>query len=171
MPYNRLKDEQFNAYAFTDEEIGSFVERMRESEHWDNTLIVIIPDHGCPYPNASTYSSAERHQIPMVWVGGAIKEPLNLEDHASQTDLAATLLGQMDIRHDDFKMSRDVLSETYTLPFAVNSWSQGVVMTDHMGSTIYDLNTKKVSNTLDAPPASHAESIKVYLQKAYMLLK
>jgi hypothetical protein len=67
-------------------------------------------------------------------------------------------------------MSRDVLSETYTLPFAMNSWSQGIVMSDALGSTVYDLNTDKVSTTLNAPPASHAENIRAYLQQSYTLL-
>ena len=102
--------------------------------------------------------------------GGAIKENQVVDVVCNQSDLAATLLGQLGINHDDFLMSRDVLSESYTKPFAINSWSQGVVITDNLGSTVYDLNTDKVSATHKDPPASHADEIKAYLQQSYKLL-
>lgn len=169
VPYNRLKDEQFNAYAFTDEEIGSFVERMRESEHWDNTLIVIIPDHGCPYPNASTYSSAERHQIPMVWVGGAIKEPLNLEDHASQTDLAATLLSQLGIDHSDFIFSRDLASTAYSR-FGYWTFNNGFGIIDSRGTTLYD-HTGGMLMRNDDNDTLRLRNGKAILQRTFMEIK
>lgn len=172
VPYNRIEGSPVeNSFAYLDQSIGTFIKKFKTLEAWNNTLVVFIPDHGISHGLSEETMMVEKNRIPLILTGGVLKESGLVEVVCNQSDLAATLLGQMDIRHDDFKMSRDVLSETYTLPFAVNSWSQGVVMTDHMGSTIYDLNTKKVSNTLDAPPASHAESIKVYLQKAYMLLK
>ena len=52
------------AGVITDSEVGAFVERLRSSEHWDNTLVVIISDHGRP-SESETASSPERHHIPM----------------------------------------------------------------------------------------------------------
>jgi phosphoglycerol transferase MdoB-like AlkP superfamily enzyme len=137
VPYRRLGDDKLNAYAFTDSEVGSFVERMRNSEHWDNTLIVIIADHGYPFPSATTYSSPERHHIPMLWVGGAVSEPRVINDPISQTDLAATLLAQMGVEHSDFIFSRDVSSPA-TSRFGYWTFNNGFGIIDNRGVSIYD---------------------------------
>ena len=171
VPYDRIKDDPIaNSFAYLDHCIGEFIKKFKQTEAWKNSLVIFIPDHGNSHGLSEEIMMVEKNRIPLVMVGGALNGNHVIEAVCNQSDLAATLLGQLGIKHDDFLMSRDVLSATYTKPFAINSWSQGIVMTDHLGSTVYDLNTNKVSNTLDAPPASHAENIKAYLQQSYTLL-
>ena len=45
----------------------------------------------------------------MIWLGGAVKEPMVIDTYANQTDLAATLLYQLNLPHDSFIFSRDIL--------------------------------------------------------------
>ena len=171
VPYSRIEDDPTeNSFAYLDHCIGEFIQQFKKLDAWKNTLVVLIPDHGNGHGLTEETMMVEKNRIPLILVGGALMERGTVEVVCNQSDLAATLLGQLGINHDEFKMSRDVLSETYTFPFAINSWSQGVVMTDAMGSTIFDLNTQKVSKTLDAPAATHSENIKAYMQKAYELL-
>lgn len=172
VPYNRISDNPIaNSFAYLDQCIGDFIQKFKKLPAWKHSVVIFIPDHGNGYGLSEETMMVEKNRIPMIMTGGALAGSSTIEAVCNQSDLAATLLGQMNIRHDDFKMSRDVLSETYTLPFAINSWSQGIVMTDHMGSTIFDLNTKKVSKTLDAPISNHEEHIKAYMQQAYKLLE
>lgn len=171
VPYNRIQDNPTaNSFAYLDQCIGDFIKQFKQMEAWKNSLVIFIPDHGNSYGLSEDIMMVEKNRIPLIMTGGALNGNHVIEAVCNQSDLAATLLGQLGISHDDFLMSRDVLSETYTKPFAINSWSQGVVITDHLGSTVYDLNTKKVSTTLDAPPPTHAENIKAYLQNSYTLL-
>jgi hypothetical protein len=100
-----------------------------------------------------------------------VAQPAKIDILCNQSDLAATLLGQLGIDHADFTMSRDVLSTTYTYPFAINSWSQGVVWVDSWGASVYDLNTQKVVQRQDMPTAAQVDHIRAYLQAAYQLLK
>jgi phosphoglycerol transferase MdoB-like AlkP superfamily enzyme len=171
VPYTRILDNPItNAFAYLDHCIGDFIEKFKKLEAWKNSLVIFIPDHGNSHGLAEDIIQVEKNHIPLIMVGGALKGADVIDVVCNQSDLAATLLGQLGINHEDFSMSRDVLSETYTLPFAMNSWSQGIVMSDALGSTVYDLNTDKVSTTLNAPPASHAENIRAYLQQSYTLL-
>lgn len=171
VPYTRILDNPItNAFAYLDHCIGDFIEKFKKLEAWKNSLVIFIPDHGNSHGLAEDIMQVEKNHIPLIMVGGALKGADVIDVVCNQSDLAATLLGQLGINHEDFSMSRDVLSETYTLPFAMNSWSQGIVMSDALGSTVYDLNTDKVSTTLNAPPASHAENIRAYLQQSYTLL-
>ena len=171
VPYNRIQDNPTaNSFAYLDQCIGDFIKKFKQMEAWKNTLVIFIPDHGNSYGLDEDIMMVEKNRIPLIMTGGAIKENQVVDVVCNQSDLAATLLGQLGINHDDFLMSRDVLSESYTKPFAINSWSQGVVITDNLGSTVYDLNTDKVSATHKDPPASHADEIKAYLQQSYKLL-
>ena len=56
----------------------------------------------------------------------------------SQTDIAATILGQMGIPHEEFIFSRDVTADTYKYPFAFNTFNNGFNFRDSTGCTVYD---------------------------------
>lgn len=169
VPYRRLSDDKLNAYAFADSEVGAFVERMRNSEHWDNTLIVIIADHGYPHPSATTYNSPERHHIPMLWLGGAVSEPRVVEDHISQTDLAATLLGQVGVDHSEFEFSRDVSSPA-TSRFGYWTFNNGFGIIDSRGVSIYDHTGRMVLRN-DDNDTIRLRNGKAMLQRTFIEIK
>ena len=79
----------------------------------------------------------------MIWVGGAVKTPQRIEVICNQTDLPATLLGQLGLSHQEYTFSRDVLSSTYTKPFAIHTYNNGFSLVDSTGFTVYDLNSNK----------------------------
>ena len=110
VPYHHLEDPYLNSVAFTDSCIGSFVDKLKELPVWKNTLIVLVSDHGYRYPSSLTDYEPRRFHIPMIWLGGAVKEPAVIETYANQTDLAATLLSQLGLPHDQFIFSRDILA-------------------------------------------------------------
>jgi hypothetical protein len=81
----------------------------------------------------------------MVWIGGAVKAPKAVSVICNQTDLPATLLGQLQLSHRQFRYSRDVLSKNYTQPFAVHTFNNGISVIDPSGFALYDLNTQKAA--------------------------
>ncbi len=137
VPYSRLDNRLLNAFAFTDEVIGELVGRLKASPAWDDMLLILIPDHGYQYPEEIGYNTPRRHHIPMLWLGGAVAQPMTVGEYAAQTDLAATLLGQLGIVHDDFTFSRD-LSRRGTTRFGYYTFNNGFGVVDSLGTTIYD---------------------------------
>ncbi|MBP8011962.1 MAG: sulfatase-like hydrolase/transferase, partial [Parabacteroides sp.] len=75
VPYNRLKDPYLNSVAFTDSCLGDFIDKLKKLPLWNNTLIVLVSDHGFRYPASVKEHDPKRYHIPMLWLGGAIKEP------------------------------------------------------------------------------------------------
>lgn len=144
VPFRKFKDDHFNAFAYTDHCIGEFIKRFRKTPQWKNTLIVLLPDHGIPYPKEGERFSPRYFRIPMIWTGGAVRQKMTVEKIMNQTDLAATLLAQLGLRHDDFKFSRNVLSESYTYPFAFYSFVNGFCFLDNSGVSVYDNASNKV---------------------------
>ncbi len=126
VPYSRIKGDTIaNAMAYLDDCIGRFICRFQNMPQWKNTLVVLIPDHGIGYKDLPVVNPRRSH-IPLIWTGGAVKGPRVIEKICNQTDLAATLLGQLGLPHDDFRFSRDVTSRAYTKPSAMHVWPEGM---------------------------------------------
>lgn len=118
--------ELLSALHYTDSAIGSFMEQAKTKEWYENTLFIILADHGHTYPGRSAVYSKEKFHIPMLWLGGALQTtPSVISKTASQTDLAATLLRQLKLPADDFPWSKDIFS-TDSRPFATYFFKEGV---------------------------------------------
>ena len=143
VPIHHFDDEVINSFYYLDQCIGDFIQKLRKSAAWKNTLVVMLPDHGIPHNGLDETTSLLNH-IPMIWVGGAVKAPRKIELVCNQTDLPATLLGQLGVPHDDFSFSRDVLSATYTHPFATHTFDNGFSMVDSASFVSFDFVSNKV---------------------------
>ena len=171
VPYNRiLGNEKANAMAYTDDCLGEFVGKLRRSPLWKNLLVVCLPDHGIGYPKGLTEADARRYHIPMIWFGGAVRRPARIKALCNQTDLAATLLGQLGLPHTDFPLSRDVTSASYTRPFAFHTYDNGFTVIDSLGYTVYDLTASRPVSSLSPLDAARVETGKAYLQTCYQLI-
>lgn len=168
VPYHRIEDdEKANAMAYLDSCIGRFVEALKQTPAWANTLIVLLPDHGIRYPEGLGADNPRRCHIPMIWTGGAVRAPRTVDRICNQTDLAATLLGQMGLPHADFRFSRDVLSRTYRYPCAVHTWSGGLSFIDSTGYSALDLASGRVLSEQPAASESRRQKAKAFLQTCY----
>lgn len=143
VPIHHFDDEVLNAFYYLDQCVGKFIEQLRKTPLWDNTLVVMLPDHGIVYGGLDESNPLLTH-IPMIWVGGVVKEPRRIEQICNQTDLPATLLGQLGLNHDAYTFSRDVLSKTYTRPVAIHTYDDGFSMIDSTGFVNYDFISDKV---------------------------
>lgn len=137
VPFHHLEDPYLNSVAFTDSCIGSFVDKLKELPVWKNTLVVLISDHGYRYPSPMLDYEPRRFHIPMIWLGGAVKEPAIIDIYANQTDLAATLLSQLNLPHDQFTFSRDILDAGYP-KYSFYTFSNGFGFIDSTGVSVYD---------------------------------
>ena len=143
VPTHRLSEEIPNAFNYLDECLGNFIDKMKQTPQWDNLLVILLPDHGYSYYGVDETHELHDH-VPMLWLGGALRGPRRVEQFCNQTDLPATLLGQMGLPHDDYLFSRDVMSRNYTYPFVVHTYNNGITMKDSTGFAVYDLNVNRI---------------------------
>ena len=142
VPTQHLDDATENAFYYLDECIDNLVKRLKKTPQWKNLLIILLPDHSMDHKGIGEYDIRRNH-IPLVWIGGAVKEAKDIPVICNQTDLPATLLGQLGLPHQQFRYSRDVLSKNYTQPFAVHTFNNGISAVDSTGLALYDLDTQK----------------------------
>ena len=138
VPYSKFDDKVLNAMAFSDECVGKMIDRLKASPAWKDLLVVLVADHGYPYPRTLTYNEPLRHRIPMIWTGGAVARPRVVEDYAAQIDIAATLLAQLGIAHDDFDYSKDIFAPTPPRKFAYYTFNDGFGVVDASGEAVWD---------------------------------
>lgn len=165
VPFDRFDDKTLNAMAFTDDCVGRMIERWKASPAWDNLLVVLVPDHAYSYPYGISYNAVLRHHIPMIWLGGALAGgPRTVEEYASQIDLAATLLAQMDIGHAEFAYSKDIFDPR--LPkFGYYTFNEGFGVVTAHGSAVYDCTS---STVLEASDSTLLDVGRTLLQTTYV---
>lgn len=170
VPYQRIPhDKVANTMAYLDDCIGQFINRLRCTPQWRNTLIIMLPDHGIGYPEGISADDERRSHIPVIWTGGAVKQARRVNLLCNQTDMAATLLGQLALPHQQFRFSRDVLSRTYTHPSAVHVWSEGIFYKDESGISVLNVRSMppEAMRSAPSPSAQREAAAKAYLQTVY----
>lgn len=151
-----------NAFAYTDSCIGAFADSVSRLPR--KSLIVIVPDHyGC-YP-ADIEGETARHHVPLIFAGNALQHKgIRIHRHGSQTDLAATILGQLGIDATAFKFSRDMLADI-PAPFAFYSSPNAIALSDSTATATVDISTGTVDGDSTA-----AVKAKAYIQTLYNYL-
>lgn len=168
VPFERFPaDKQRNAMAYLDHHLGKFAAWLKASGHWDNTLLVLVPDHSIQYPVGITEADLRHSHIPLLFTGGAITHATRVDTLCAQSDLAATLLAQLHLPTSNFPFSRNVLSTAYQHPYALHTWSGGFMYIDATGYTAYDLNAHRPIAEQPTPSPQRIERAKAALQMYY----
>ena len=167
VPYSRLEEKIPNAFAYTDECLGKLIDGLKQSEVWEDLLVICIPDHGYCYPQGSVDRGGEYSKIPMLWLGGAVKQPMRVNQLMNQADLAATLLAQLGMDHSMFTFSRNVLGGDYVYPFTFFSSGSVFAFRDSTGVTAYDIKANGISYEEPSPSIERLERGKAILQSVY----
>ena len=171
-PTKILENDTLNSFAYTDAAIGRLVDSLKTiPQIWDNLLVVLIPDHGCMFRR--NYEDTNYFHIPMIWCGGALrKRGVRVDKIMNQSDMAATLLAQLNIPHADYPWSRNVFSPAYTYPSAYSTWPSGYIFVDETGTSSYDLCADYIihggDSTFMEKRLAHGQAI---LQTSYLKLE
>ncbi len=164
VPYHKFDDKRINAFAYADSCIGHFIEKIKTSGKWDNTLILLVPDHYGVYPD--TDDQVARHQIPLIMTGGALRLKGRNDTFASQIDIAATLLAQLGINHSDFKFSKNMLNPA-SPHFAYFTGPSLFGMITSGNCLLYNCDANAIISDEGMNKGENIEKGKAFLQKLY----
>ena len=165
VPFHRLDDKILNAFAYADSCVGDFVEQYKETQLWKNTLFVLVPDHQGAYPYPIE-NPLDGQTIPLILLGGAIKEPRVIDTYASQIDIAATLLAQLGLPHDDFTFSKNILNPS-SPHFGYFTRPNFFGMVTPENQLVYNLDANTVQLDEGPEKGANLEKGKAFLQKLY----
>lgn len=158
--------EYFNSVYYTDKSVGEFIESAKKEPWYDNTLFIIVADHSHHTPYGWARYDPRWHHIPMLFYGEVIKKKYRgykYEKIASQRDIAATLLSQMELDHSKFHWSRDLFAKEYQEnAYIVVDNGFGLITKD--GSLSYDLRADRLLHS-DGDTTGMKIEGNVYMEK------
>ena len=101
-----------NSAFYTDRCLGNFIQEAKTKPWWDNTLVLIMADHGSRLPGNIKQYEEEKFRIPMLWLGGALlQKDTIISTYSSQIDVSKTLLGQLGIAAPEFTFGKDIFAQ------------------------------------------------------------
>lgn len=166
VPYRKLKHPKLNAFAYADSCAGVFVEQLRQSPLWENTVVIFTADHLGAYPDDMTDLKPERYHIPLILIGGAVSGSCNIDTYGSQTDLAATLLCQLGLPYEEFTFSHNILNPE-SPHFAFCTFPNAFGLFDGQQTVFYDCEADRIVTDDGPAPGIYVTRGKAYLQKLY----
>jgi phosphoglycerol transferase MdoB-like AlkP superfamily enzyme len=168
MKFIKETDDQsvyLNSIHYTDSCLGDFVAKAKRQPWWKNTLIIIVADHGHRFPGKSANRDISKYKIPMLWLGGALKTKGIMDKYAAQTDIPATLLGQLSISAKDYQYSRNIFGKQPSFGYYVYNGGFGIL--NDSSAVVYDCVINKPV-LKRGPSAKDLENIgKAYIQDIY----
>jgi len=131
-----------NSLAYTDQVLGELLRRAAREPWWAQTLVVIVADHSkrlertdasVPYKSAPSW-----YHIPMLWTGGALARGGVIDQLASQTDLAPSLLGQLGLTGgEQYRFGRDLFTGP-PRPWTYYGFDDGFGVVTTEGSLVWE---------------------------------
>jgi len=105
------RDKFLNSAAFVDEAIRTFFEAAQQQDWYDNTLFVLVADHGASQPGGAGMDNPASRQVPL-WVVGKPLAPFwrgkRVPTFGNHHDIPATLFRMMEQPNAEFAWSKDL---------------------------------------------------------------
>jgi len=117
LPVERVTDrgnlnEHLTAMRYSDWALGQFFEKARKEPYFNETLFVIVGDHGFGNEQQITEMDLGRFNVPMLMIAPGIQEKFGQRDHTvgTQIDIVPTIMGRLggEVRHQCW--GRDLLN-------------------------------------------------------------
>lgn len=105
-------DLHLTAMRYSDWALGEFFKKAKQQPWYNDTLFVVLGDHGFAAPEPMTEMDLYRFHVPMLMIAPGIQQLFGTENStvASQVDMVPTIMGRLgdDVQHQCW--GRDVLT-------------------------------------------------------------
>ncbi len=137
-----------NSLVYADNCLGEFIKKCKKYPWYKNTLFVFVADHGHPTPDVDNPGFGVFYHIPLLFYGEPIKKEFRgkrMKTIGSQSDIAATLLYQMNGDISRYPWSKDLMNPKVP-QFAFHSIIGGYGWVTPKGNLTYYMESKQVAD-------------------------
>lgn len=157
---------KLNAFAYADSCLGAFIDSLKATAKWDNSLIAIVPDHFGVYPPHPD-SVEGRHHVSFVLTGGAITGmPRRISATGSQSAIAPTLLALLNIDFSSYPNPQNLLDGGSHFAWMTDRDAFAIKLRPDAEATVLDAATGKAVSG----DTTYARAARAFAQKAYHTL-
>ncbi len=161
-----------NSARYADKALGDYIAKAKKEGWYDNTLFILVADHSHRTYKQWDYHSAGYQHIPMLWLGGALKDEWKgekIDKLCSYLDLPLSLLKQLGFESSEYQWSNNIFNP-YSPSFAPFQNNLGLGWITPEGSLSYDASANDVYQCTFPDEASKQRALrqaKAYLQVSY----
>jgi phosphoglycerol transferase MdoB-like AlkP superfamily enzyme len=157
-----------SAAYYTDYCLKKFFDKVKKEKWYNNTIFILVADHGHILPRNNDYSSPAAFRIPLLIVGPGLNESFKnkrISNIGNQQDYAATI--------------KSILNLDIVLPFSNNllnlnrndfcymNYDDGFVWKNNKGTLKLNYSNKSVTTIDGQPDSSSVLEGKSFIQTAY----
>lgn len=178
---------------YADEQIGLFIQELKDQGIYDESLIAIFGDHSGMHGTLVTeederllsgflghpYSLKDQFTIPLIFTGGNLFEEAEMTRLGGQTDIMPTLLALLGIEHEEpmmghnlFQYKKNLLGMRYYLPGGSYIQSEQLYKAPgaKLPEVLYDLKTME-KRSKNSEAKKHIRDTETLMNYADTLLK
>ena len=172
----QLVDDYLNVIHYTDECLDNFIEKAKKEPWFQNTIFVMLADHTNRLPKNRQNFEIERHWIPCLIYGDALKDEFKgktIDRPASHVDIPAIILSQLTLPYEQFKWSKNILGNDSNT-WAFYTFDEGLGFIKNNDKIVYDIKLNrliyKTNNTTDSLATQEGKALLQKLMNDYINL-
>ncbi len=140
---------------YTDASLKTFLNKIEKYPQTENTIFVLTSDHGNQLPKQYLVNyKKQKFNIPLIIFGKPllkIYQGKTMEGIASQTDLVASLLNQLNVQNNDFNFSQNLFNQQHQ-KIAFYTFDDGFGFIRQDLSYVFDnISTKIIEQNVEIP--------------------
>jgi phosphoglycerol transferase MdoB-like AlkP superfamily enzyme len=139
---------------YADYAIGYFIESLRQRPYFDDTMVVIVADHG-----ARAYGREDiplpTYAIPFLVYSPGHVEARRVDQLLSQIDVAPTVLGLLNFSYDSVFFGKDVLADPDAPRVAPLNHNRDIAL--YRDGVLHELGFRSARATLAYNPATQRQ--------------
>jgi len=122
-PGSTAEEKYLNSAAYADSCLGVFIDSLRMTDMWERTLVIITADHTSRHPGATTISDPATYRIPLILLGGVVKDHFISHRIGNHNDVGPMITKQLGWQHKPDLLSKDFLvDDNYAFYFNMEGW-------------------------------------------------
>ena len=158
--FSNQKD--LNAFRFMDYSLGEFINSAKEEKYFENTIFVILGDHGFGHssqPNLFGALSLHNFHVPLtIFSPGLNLKHKEISDVASSIDLMPTIMGLLSVPYVNTTLGKNLLQSnkmaSNAFIFTATNSTYGLISNNYYvisnvdgSNTVYDMNNNNFIDT------------------------
>ena len=148
--FTGIEADFMNSVVYADGCLKDFIEKCKKQKWYKNTLFIFVADHGHATPTSQSPSFNKYNRIPLLFWGEPLKKEfrgIQINKLGSQSDIAATLIYQMNGDTSRYPWSKDLLNPN-SPEFAFHTITRGYGWVTPKGGMTYQMEMKAyIDNT------------------------
>jgi phosphoglycerol transferase MdoB-like AlkP superfamily enzyme len=147
--------------AFVDNSLRNFIESASKEAWFQNTIFVILGDHGATVGQQNYDMSISNNHIPCVIYSPMFDDiPKKFQQYGGQIDIFPTLMGLLNIPYTNNSLGIDLLKEKRSRMFFVSDSRLGCISNEYFyvrnlvynSDFLYNLHSEQVENLSEKHP-------------------